>query len=80
MLVKELIEKLKELPQDSEVMVSFRWYDSSLDYGRTMYSEPSVSLENDIEYTKEQWEWPNFREWKWVEKTIHKDNVVLLEW
>jgi len=50
MTVKELIEQLKKYPEDTEVRMVYRWYDSMWDQWYDACVEPSVTFEKDYTY------------------------------
>ncbi len=65
MTVKELIEKLKEYPEDTQVFTEYR----SEDYGITYINEPWVDFEEEVKYDRDEY-WQltraSYLKWDWV--------------
>ena len=68
MLVKELIEKLKQYPEDTKVLIE--WRDN--EFGKTYLQEPWVELKKEIKYNNLEWDivYANTLNYDWIMNNV----------
>lgn len=69
MKVKELIEKLKEYPEDTEIFVE--WRDS--EFGIKHIDDPSIDFKEEVKYNKDEYwhlTWASYLKWDWIMNNV----------